>query len=72
MLVQNGINTLSFHKNPLSLLALLPEIDTLSAAKFVIGFKVNTERLGDLDRFPFPNGLLVMSVEELKRFQNFG
>ena len=28
--------------------------------------------LGDLDRFPFPNGLLVMSVEELKRFQNFG
>ena len=24
------------------------------------------ERLGDLDRFPFPNGLLVMPVEELK------
>ena len=28
--------------------------------------KVNTERLGDLDRFLFPNGLLVMPVEELK------
>ena len=28
--------------------------------------KVNTERLGDLDRFLLPNGLLVMPVEELK------
>ena len=28
--------------------------------------KVNTERLGYLDRFLFPNGLLVMPVEELK------
>ena len=27
---------------------------------------VDTERLGDLDRFSFPNGLLVMPVEELK------
>ena len=25
--------------------------------------KVNTERLGDLDRFLFPNGLLVMPVK---------
>ena len=28
--------------------------------------KVNTERLGDLDRFLLPNGLLVMPVEKLK------
>ena len=28
--------------------------------------KVNTEHLGDIDRFLFPNGLLVMPVEELK------
>ena len=28
--------------------------------------KVNTERLSDLDRFLFPNGLSVMPVKELK------
>lgn len=38
-------------------------IDYIQKQKSV---KVNTERLGDLDRFPFPNGLLVMPVEELK------
>ena len=44
-------------------------IDYIQKQKSV---KVNTERLGDLDGFPFPNGLLVMPVEELKWFQNFG
>ena len=38
-------------------------IDYIQKQKSV---KVNTERLGDLDRFLFPNGLLVMPVEELK------
>ena len=31
----------------------------------------NTERLGNLDIFLFPNGLSVMPVEELKQFQKF-
>ena len=44
-------------------------IDYIQKQKSV---KVNTERLGDLDRFLFLNGLLVMPVEELKQFQNFG
>ena len=44
-------------------------IDYIQKQKSV---KVSTERLSDLDRFSFPNGLLVMPVEELKQFQNFG
>ena len=43
-------------------------IDYIQKQKSV---KVNTERFGDLDRFPFPNGLSVMPVEELKQFQKF-
>ena len=56
-------------KRPWHKLSSIGGIDYIQKQKSV---KVNTERLGDLDRFPFPNGLLVMSVEELKRFQKFG
>ena len=50
-------------KRPRHKLSSTDGIDYIQKQKSV---KVNTERLGDLDRFPFPNGLLVMSVEELK------
>ena len=56
-------------KRPWHKLSSIGGIDYIQKQKSV---KVNTERLGDLDRFPFPNGLLVMPVEELKQFQNFG
>ena len=49
-------------KRPWHKLSSIGDIDYIQKQKSV---KVNTERLGDLDRFPFPNGLLVMPVEEL-------
>ena len=56
-------------KRPRHKLSSTDGIDYIQKQKSV---KVNTERLSDLDRFPFPNGLLVMPVEELKQFQKFG
>ena len=50
-------------KRPWHSLSSTDGIDYIQKQKPV---KVNTERLGDLDRFLFPNGLLVMPVEELK------
>ena len=50
-------------KRPRHKLSSTDGIDYIQKQKSV---KVNTERLGDLDRFPSPNGLLVMPVEELK------
>ena len=56
-------------KRPRHKLSSTDGIDYIQKQKSV---KVNTERLGDLDRFPFPNGLLVMPVEELKVSRNLG
>ena len=56
-------------KRPWHKLSSIGGIDYIQKQKSV---KVNTERFDDLDRFPFLNGLLVMPVEELKLFQNFG
>ena len=50
-------------KRPRHKLSSTDGIDYIQKQKSV---KVNTERLGNLDRFPFLNGLLVMPVEELK------
>ena len=50
-------------KRPRQKLSSTDGIDYIQKQKSV---KVNTERLSDLDRFPLPNGLLVMPVEELK------
>ena len=50
-------------KRPWHELSSADGIDYIQKQKSV---KVNTEHLGDPDRFPFPNGLLVMPVEELK------
>ncbi|MDD6916120.1 MAG: hypothetical protein PUJ07_07605 [Eubacteriales bacterium] len=50
-------------KRPWHSLSLTDGIDYIRKQKPV---KVNTERLGDLDIFLFPNGLSVMTVEELK------
>jgi len=50
-------------KRPWHKLSSTGGIDYIQKQKPV---KVNTELLGDLDRFLFPNGLLVMPVEELK------
>ena len=50
-----------WHNNPST-----DGIDYIHKQKFV---KVSTERLDDLDKFPFPNSLLVKPVEELMWYQ---
>ena len=50
-------------KRPRHKLSSTDGIDYIQKQKSV---KVNTEHLGDIDRFPFPNGLLVMPVKDIK------